>query len=230
MEPREILQATRQAIHEYAGQDPDKWFYANRFVFARLQLDERRTKTQIKKDLLETKATCAYDGCKRGFDSTRGVCLHRVDSSRAYSRENCVLMHPDCHQKYHAEHPDERRGGRPAGVGKAVPASPVIRKISKHYEEGSFLYWWDLSPDFLDRMERYEEVQFVKKDSGEYCCVPIPALKGYLTAERRTSRGQDNWGIKVLKSRERELAFEPGRGDSTWLFLPVVWLNRSCED
>jgi len=38
MEPREILQATRQAIYQYAGQDPDRWFYANRFVFARLQL------------------------------------------------------------------------------------------------------------------------------------------------------------------------------------------------
>ncbi len=230
MEPREILQTTRQAIGQYAGQDPDKWFYANRFVFARLQLDERRTKTQIKKDLLEAQAMCDYDGCRLGFDSTRGVCLHRVDGSRAYSRENCVLMHPDCHQKYHAEHPDKRRGGRPVGAGKAAPTSPVLRKVSKRYEGYSFLYWWDLSPGFLDKMERYEEVQFVKKDGSEYCCVPIPALKGYLTAARRTSRCQGNWGIRVLKDREWELAFEPGRGDNTWLFLPVVWLSRSHED
>ena len=43
--PRQILEDTRQRIREHAGKDPDKWWYANRFVFARLALDERKTKT-----------------------------------------------------------------------------------------------------------------------------------------------------------------------------------------
>jgi len=39
MNPQGILGKTRKAISDYAGDDRDKWFYANRFVFARLQLD-----------------------------------------------------------------------------------------------------------------------------------------------------------------------------------------------
>jgi hypothetical protein len=60
--------------------------------------------------------------------------------------------------------------------------------------------------------------------------VPTAALKGYLTKERQTSRGNGNWGIKVLKDRENELAFEPGNKNDKWLFLPVVWLNDTQED
>ncbi|MDP6543487.1 MAG: hypothetical protein QGH60_05805 [Phycisphaerae bacterium] len=42
MEPNEILENVRQLIAEYSVGDPDKWWNANRFVFARLMLDERR--------------------------------------------------------------------------------------------------------------------------------------------------------------------------------------------
>ncbi len=49
MKPKEILEMAREEIRKTAGNDPDKWFYANRFVFARLQLDERKTKTEIKR-------------------------------------------------------------------------------------------------------------------------------------------------------------------------------------
>ncbi len=49
MEPNEILQHVRQLIAEHSDGDPDKWWYANRFVFARLQLHERKTKTGVKK-------------------------------------------------------------------------------------------------------------------------------------------------------------------------------------
>ncbi|OHB62154.1 MAG: hypothetical protein A2Y76_00755 [Planctomycetes bacterium RBG_13_60_9] len=229
MELRDILDITRRAIREYAGQDPDKWFYANRFVFARLQLDERRTKVQIKKELLDTQPTCACEGCPLGFDSKRGIHLHRIDSRRGYTRENCVLMHNECHTKYHAEHPVHRQRERPFG-GRANPPRPILKKISKRYEGASFLYWWDISPGFLNRMDDYEEMEFVKKDSGERCSVPILAMKGYLTAERRTSRNNGPWGIRVLRDRGGELAFEPGREDDRWLFLPVVWLGDSHED
>jgi hypothetical protein len=35
MGPKEILESTRKAIAEHAGDDPDKRFYANRFLFPR---------------------------------------------------------------------------------------------------------------------------------------------------------------------------------------------------
>jgi hypothetical protein len=229
MEPRDILDVTRRAIREHAEQDPDKWFYANRFVFARLQLDERRTKVQIKKELLGTQPRCAYEGCNLPFDGKRGIHLHRIDGTRGYTRENCVLMHNECHTKYHAEHPSNRYRRPPFG-SQSAPVRPILKKISKRYEGSSFLYWWDISPSFLDKIENYEEVEFIKKDTDERCSVPVPALRGYLTEDRQTSRNTGNWGIRVLGDREQELAFEPGKGDTRWLFLPVVWLGNSQED
>jgi len=41
MEPNEILDHARQLIAEHSAGDPDKWWYANRFVFARLMLSCR---------------------------------------------------------------------------------------------------------------------------------------------------------------------------------------------
>ena len=105
--------------------------------------------------------------------------------------------------------------------GRPVPST--VEKASKRYEGKTFIYWWDISPGLLDRLENYEAVEFAKKDTGEKCRVPTPALKGYLTRERQTARGQGNWGIRVLKDREDELAFEPRNKSERWLFLPVVW-------
>lgn len=47
--------------------------------------------------------------------------------------------------------------------------------------------------------------------------------------DRQTSRGEGNWGIKVLKDRPDEPAFEPA-GGGEWLFLPVVRINEESED
>lgn len=47
MKPEEILAHVRQLIQEHASNDPDEWWYANRYVFARLNLDERKTKTDL---------------------------------------------------------------------------------------------------------------------------------------------------------------------------------------
>jgi len=221
MEPPEILTTVREAIREHAGGDPDKWFYANRFVFARLQLDERRTKTQIKRELLQADRPCHH--CKEPFGQRTGVCLHRLDGDRGYSPDNCVLMHPECHVEHH-KHNRCERGDR------SDTTSPVLEKVSKRYDDKSFIYWWDISLGFLEKIDRYEAVEFVRSDTGERCHAPTPALKGFLTQERRTSRGQGNWGIKVLRDREGELAFEPGSRKDKWLFLPVVWLNDEHED
>lgn len=228
MNPQEILNKTREYISDHAGSDRDKWFYANRFVFARLQLDERKTKTEVKKRLFENNPTCHY--CKESIENKTGVHLHRLDDERGYSLDNCVLMHSECHKKFHAENPRGKRPGRSSSQKTTGRIAPILEKVSKRYDGKSFTYWWDISPGFSGKMDKYEAIEFVKKDTAERCYIPIPALKGYLTKERQTTRGNGNWGIKVLKDKEDQLAFEPGSKNGKWLFLPVVWLNDTQED
>lgn len=69
-------------------------------------------------------------------------------------------------------------------------------------------------------------MEFVEKDTGEHCILSARELKPFLAAQRQTTRGAGNWGVKVLRERPDELAFEPGRGGGEWLFLPVVWLSE----
>jgi hypothetical protein len=228
MNLQELLDKTRQAISNYADDDSDKWFYANRFVFARLQLDERKTKTQVKKTLLEANVPCDY--CKKSFEDKTGVHLHRIDGERGYSLDNCVLMHPNCHTRFHSENPPAKQPSRQAKLKDSSFAAPILEKESRRYNDKPFTYWWDISPRFLDNIDEYEAIEFVKKDTCERCYVPTLVLKRYLTKERQTSRGKGNWGIKVLKKRESELAFEPGNNKEEWLFLLVVWLNEKQDD
>lgn len=222
MELEEILRWTRAAIREHAGDDSDKLFYANRYVFARLQLDERKVKTGIKKQLLKSDRPCAH--CGEPFDSKVGLPLHRIDGARGYSPDNCVLMHPECHKRYHAEHPQRESSGEAGDVGEDSGGGSLV-KYSKRYDTGAFRYWWDITPKLAASLGRYEAVEFVKKDAGERCSVPPQALTGFLTDDRQTSRGDGNWGIKVLADRPEELAFEPARKGDNWLFLPVAWLS-----
>jgi len=220
MTPKEILEETRQRLLEHAGADPDKWWYANRFVFARLQLDERRTKTDAKKKLLNAGVPCY--GCGVTFASKRDVHLHRLDGSRGYSEDNCVLMHAHCHRRHHAERSEdsslEVRGREPAAV-----------KQSKRYDDKPFLYWWDISPALAESLDEFEALEFVKKDAGERCTLSVQILKRFIIPERQTTRGKGHWGVKVLKDRPDELAFEPGTGGGEWLFLPVVWLAEADD-
>jgi len=224
MTPRDILDQTRKLIAEHAGGDPDTWWYANRFVFARLALDERRTKTNIKKRLLDSGQPCHH--CGRPFESRTGVHLHRVDADRGYSDENCVLMHGDCHQEHHANasaengaNVDQEESG---GKGKVI-----LTKWSKFHDERPFTYWWDISPSEAEKLGKYEAVEFACKDTRLRCKVPVPELRTFLLPERQTTRGDGHWGVKVLLNREDELAFEPGTGKGgKWLFLPVVWVDE----
>ena len=222
MEPKEILEKTIEMIEEYSGGDPDKRFYANRYVFARLQLYERQAKAEIKKVLLDAEARCHY--CGERFESGGGIHVHRLDGDRGYSQENCVLLHPECHQRFHAENPTTSRGaGRPRKHPKPRKTKVSVRN-SKRYEGHSFHYWWDISPNgFVRLMKNCDAVHLQKKDTGEFCGVPTAALKGFFTKERQTSRHEGNWGIKVFKDEPDNLAFEPGEGKDDWLFLPVVW-------
>jgi hypothetical protein len=228
MNPQKILEVTRKAISNYAGEDSDKWFYANRFVFARLQLDERKTKTQIKKELMEANKPCHY--CNKPFEKKTGVHLHRLDGERGYSLNNSVLMHSDCHQKYHAENPRDISHGRSSKRKGINSTAKISKRFSKRHDGHKYIYWWDIAPGFLDKINYYKAVEFIKKDTEERCCIPTSTLRKYLTKKRQTSRVNGNWGIKVLKDRENELAFEPSNKNDKWLFLPVVWLNDRQED
>jgi len=226
MTPQEILSHVRELIRQHAGDDADKWWYANRFVFARLNLDERKTKTSIKQRLLESARPC--HACGESFESRRNIHLHRLDGDRGYSKANCVLMHADCHTKHHA--------GDRAKEPTPMTHEPVLTKWSKAYDDKPFTYWWDITPSLAGSIDYLEAVEFARKDSRERCTVPIPVLKAFLTPDRQTTRGyldengRGHWGIKVLKDRPDELAFEPGHGQDKWLFLPVVWCNDETED
>jgi len=191
MNPQEILEETRKQIEAYAGDDPDKRFYVNRFVFARLQLDERKTKVEVKKRLMESSQPCHY--CRKPFENSSGNHLHRMDGECGYSDDNCVLMHAECHIKYHQENPAPKR----VKVKRGTPdeALPVLEKESKHYDDMAFLYWWDFARGFPEKMDRFEAVEFVKKDNHQRCHVPVAALEGFLTEDRQTSRGQGNWAV-----------------------------------
>jgi len=153
MNPQDILKQVRKNIRELGGEDPDKWFYANHFVYARLMLDERKTKTNIKQLLCARGNPCHY--CGKDFESRKGIHLHRLDENRGYSDDNCVLMHPDCHEKFHAESPRAQRSGktRRPFLGKdsneyraVKKARSFVSKTSKKYNDKSFLYWWDIWP------------------------------------------------------------------------------------
>ena len=100
-ELHQLLERLREDIKQYAGNDPDRWFYANRFIHARLQLDSRAVSDKIKKELFESGAHC--HGCGKKLETLRGIHIHRLDTEKGYSLENCVLAHRKCHQRLHAE-------------------------------------------------------------------------------------------------------------------------------
>lgn len=221
MTPEHILKELRKTIRDHASDNADKWWYTNRFVYARLQLDERNTKTKVKKKLFAERVPCHY--CGEAFKTQKGVDLHRKDGGRGYSDENCVLMHPECHRKHHAENPSKKRNdGRPANVTNKKETK-VLTKSSKKYTDKQFTYWWDFAPGFIDKVEQYGEVEFVQKDTGATYTISAEALAMFFTQDRRTSRGTGNWGVRVLAIRPNELAFEPGNGSGEWLMLKIDW-------
>ena len=222
MTPEEILKHVRQLIADHAGGDPDKRFYANRYVFARLQLDERKTKTDIKKRLLDAGQPCPE--CGLPFKTRKNVCIHRVNDKKGYSDGNCVLMHPDCHERFHSKQQAD-------GLEESDDAGILVKKSKRHENRNLYgrqsLYWWDITPNLADSLRHYTDIQFVQKDTGQACTVPPMSIKAFLTPDRQTSRGSGNWGIHVLADAESQLALEPGEDGGNWLMLPLTlaWLD-----
>jgi len=93
-----ILSQVRSALSQADPEDANLRFKLNRWVYARLQLDERREKPAIKHRLWDGgKWRCPIDGT--GAESLKGLDLHRIDPTLGYSVENCVLLHRLCHQR-----------------------------------------------------------------------------------------------------------------------------------
>ena len=93
-----ILAYVRSAICEAAKGDADFEFKLNRWIYKRLQDDERRQSKLIKQELWDSGIRQCQD-CGIKFSNIKGVEIHRKDSSLCYSVDNCELMHRKCHQK-----------------------------------------------------------------------------------------------------------------------------------
>lgn len=97
-----ILSHVRFVLDKVASDDDDLRFKLNRWIFARLQQDEVKTKRPIKKQLWELgERSCSE--CGVAFRELKGLELHRMDSGAAYSLDNCTLLHRACHQKTHGK-------------------------------------------------------------------------------------------------------------------------------
>jgi hypothetical protein len=92
----QVLKHTREAINFASGGDMTLKFKINRWVYARLQLDERKIKENIK-DLIWTVGNKKCAKCGKGFETVKGVELHRINASEVYSIDNCQLVCKPCH-------------------------------------------------------------------------------------------------------------------------------------
>ena len=93
-----MLNHIRLVISLAAGEDLDKKFKLNRWIFSRLLQDEIRLKRPIKQSLWAD-GMRACQACSQAFESLKGVELHRKDASRAYAIDNCELLCRECHQE-----------------------------------------------------------------------------------------------------------------------------------
>ncbi len=94
----EILGHARFVIGVAAGNDAQMRFKLNRWVYARLMQDEIREKRPVKQALWGS-GIKECQRCGQKFKSIKGVEIHRKDSNKTYSVENCQLLCRECHQK-----------------------------------------------------------------------------------------------------------------------------------
>jgi uncharacterized protein with PIN domain len=102
---RLILERTRQEITEAAGADPLAEFSIRRYIYIRLQYDERGNPAQRKK--LKMKLFDKQLGrcplCQEPLIALNGAELHRTQASTGYTEDNTTLVHPACHRKQQAD-------------------------------------------------------------------------------------------------------------------------------
>jgi hypothetical protein len=101
---QKLLDHVRAEITTLAQGDPGVAFRIRRFIHARLQLDGRPPRALQKRKFEEQEGRCSE--CKQPFIEMSGLHLHRTTRA-AYSAENTVLVHRECHTRIHS-------GGEPA--------------------------------------------------------------------------------------------------------------------
>jgi len=132
-------------------------------------------------------------------------------------------MHAECHRQLHAE-ADESHNPTSLERDSGEFTSGIVSKESKRYSDQYFLYWWDIGPGLFSRLHDIAAIEFVKKDTRERCMIDAKVLLEVLTPENQTTRGQGNWGIRVLKNRDG-LFIESSQSRSEWRALPAIWLS-----
>lgn len=95
---KQILEQVRGQIKEAAGENIDEWFKINRYVYARLQLDERKGKPK-KTDLFDKQEGLCWI-CNERIDKIKETDTHRINEALGYDEpNNIVLVHRSCHQQ-----------------------------------------------------------------------------------------------------------------------------------
>ena len=101
---REVLQKTRDQLKETAKEDAGLLWALRRYLYVRLQHDERGKPMQRKilklKKMASQKGLCAI--CKEELPE-RGSELDRFNAMDGYTIENTRLVCHDCHRKSQAE-------------------------------------------------------------------------------------------------------------------------------
>ena len=95
---RQILEQLRKQIKAAAGENSVDRFKINRYVYARLQGDEKKKKPK-KADLFDKqKGFCAI--CKKRISNIKDTDTHRINDKLGYDDINNVeLVHRSCHQQ-----------------------------------------------------------------------------------------------------------------------------------
>jgi len=95
---RRILEHAKALITEASSSSANDWFYINRFVYARLQREERDKKPE--KGALSHKQNGKCYLCKKPIENMEDTDIHRLNRDRWYLEEgNSVLVHRTCHQQ-----------------------------------------------------------------------------------------------------------------------------------
>jgi len=96
---RKILVQTRQQIETLAGGDPDLLWAARRYVYIRLQHDERgnpmKRKNLKMKKWIAQKGKCSM--CGKDLPET-GAELDRIEPMKGYTAANTKLVCHKCHR------------------------------------------------------------------------------------------------------------------------------------
>ena len=101
---KEILAKVRAEIERASGGKKDLAWAIRRYIYIRLQHDERGT--PIRRKMLKLKKAAAQKGkCARCGDDLpeRGANLHRLDAMEGYTDDNTELVCPKCHREQQAE-------------------------------------------------------------------------------------------------------------------------------